>query len=75
MKRPQNISKSKGDDNSSINSNGDQKVARSLNLTYLDDIASSSEAIRTTAYQHIANKYLVKDIRQFISQLRVNSVR
>lgn len=54
---------------------GESKVPRSLSLSCLDDISSASEAVRTAAYQQIATKFLSKDVRQFIKQMRNNSVK
>ena len=65
----------KGDECSSANSIGDEKVVRTLNLTCLEDIASQSESIRTNAYKILANKFLAKDIRQFMPQIKQNAVR
>lgn len=65
----------KSEETSSVNSNGDQKVARSVNLNFLDDLASNSEPIRTSAYQQITNKYLSKDIKQIMHQIKNNSIR
>ena len=65
----------KNDDSSSINSNGEYKVPRTLNLNYLDDISAPNESIRAAAYQQIANKYLSRDIRQFLRQIKVNALK
>jgi hypothetical protein len=65
----------KNDDGSSINSNGEYKVPRTLNLNYLEDISAPNEIIRTTAYQQMANKYLARDIKQFLRQIKQNALR
>ena len=50
-------------------------MPRTLNLNVLDEISLPNEYARSVAYQHIANKYLSRDIRQFMAQLKNNSVR
>lgn len=63
------------EDNSSLNSNGEYKVPRTLNLNFLEEIGSPNESVRATAYQQIANKYLSRDIRQFLNQMKNNSLK
>lgn len=65
----------KNDETSSVGSNGDYKVPRSLNLNYMDEISAPNEHVRTNAYQQIANKYLTKDIRQFLRQIKSSCLR
>ena len=65
----------KNDETSSVGSNGDYKVPRSLNLNFLEELSAPNEHVRTNAYQQIANKYLTKDIRQFLRQIKSSCLR